>query len=156
MAVSGQFPLSNAEGEDCFINVAIQCLRYIPELRDGIVDFDANQPQHRANTVRTNSNYVDVLRELKAILNGDTHDVRTLKWVRSFIKLLAERTIGNCFVGPFTTSCRQECSTGSMTRLSFFTASCWERSSYRRLKISLLSPNSPNGNVPILHAAIHM
>jgi ubiquitin C-terminal hydrolase len=79
------FPLTNAMQQDCFMNSILQVLRYIPEIHRRLYIYDGNTDQDRVLMAVEDSNYDDVMKELRRIYRRETSSVATLRQLKGFL-----------------------------------------------------------------------
>ena len=79
------FPLANLSKEVCFINVVIQCFRYLTEISNRIFSYGGKSDVDHVQLARTDIAYNNVMKELRKILRREIGDVEALRHIDNFL-----------------------------------------------------------------------
>lgn len=81
------FPLANISKEVCYINVVLQCLRYLIELSSRILAYNGKSEVDRGQLTRTEIAYDKVMREMRKIFRRENGDVESLRQIDNFLPM---------------------------------------------------------------------
>jgi hypothetical protein len=79
------FPLTNTSKEVCYINVVLQCLRYVIEISNRIFSYNGKSESDRAQLARADIVYDTVMTELRKIFRREIGDVEGLRCIDNFL-----------------------------------------------------------------------
>lgn len=81
------FPLANISKEVCFINVVLQCFRYLAEISNRIFFYNGKAEIDQVQSVRTDIAYDNVMAELRKIFRREVGDAEALRLIDNFLPM---------------------------------------------------------------------
>jgi len=79
------FPLANISHEVCFINVILQCLRYMVAISTRIFSYNGTSHSDRLQLARTDIAYDEVMKGMRKIFRREIGDAEALRHIDNFL-----------------------------------------------------------------------